>query len=72
MSKSATEVKCQADLKLHQIRDVTCSFLARTKALNLERDLVYFLLEIDKQHEEQIKALTLRVELLSAAISNQN
>jgi hypothetical protein len=72
MSKSAIEVKCQADLKLHQMKDVACAFLARTKALNLERDLVYFLLEVDKQHEEQIKDLILRVELLSAAVSNQN
>jgi hypothetical protein len=68
MSKSATEVSYQADLKLHRMRDVACGFLARTQALNLERDLVDFLLEIDRQHESQIKDLTQRMESLHEAL----
>jgi hypothetical protein len=71
MSKSATEVSYQADLKLIRIRRAACDFLDRTKALNLERDLVDFLLEIDRQHENQIKDVTQRMEALNQAIKQR-
>jgi hypothetical protein len=68
---SATEASHQADLKLARIRRATCDFLDRTKALNLERDLIDFLLEIDKHHENQIKDLTQRMEALHQAIKKR-
>ena len=63
----ATEVNLMADIRLNRIRDVVGNFLNQTKALYIERDLIDFLSKIDKEHQEEIRVLNLRItEILSS------
>lgn len=68
--KTATEVNIMQDVRFNHMRNVAAKFLNETKALNLERDLTDFLVEIDKQHQEQVKDLNFKIEeLLKGSIS---
>jgi hypothetical protein len=63
----ATEVNLMVDIRLNRIRNVVGNFLYQTKALYIERDLIDFLSKIDKEHQEEVRVLNLRItEILSS------
>ena len=63
--QTATEEKIMDDIRFNHFRHVAAGFLNETRAINLERDLVDFLVRLDKQHQEEVRFLNLRVtELL--------
>lgn len=63
--KTAIETKALEDQRLYVMRNVVGNFLYRTKALHLERDLVDFIMDIDRRHQEEIKGLQQVIESLS-------
>lgn len=67
MSSSVCATEAEADAKYQHMRHVAASFLHETKAIHLERDLVDFLIKIDKGYQEQIEQLKLQ---LQAALLN--
>jgi hypothetical protein len=56
--KTATETEAMINIKVAHMRNVAARFLNETKAINLERDLVDFLINIDKHHQEEVERLT--------------
>ena len=60
---TATESEALENVRFNHLRNVAGSFLNETKALYLERDLVDFLVRIDKEHQEKIKQLELQLHI---------
>ena len=60
--KTAIETEAMINIKMSHMRDVAARFLNETKALNLERDLVDFLIRIDDHHQEEVERLNLIIK----------
>jgi hypothetical protein len=65
MSKSSAEISTMIDVRFRNIEHVAKCFLNETQAINLERDLIGFLLQIETSHQNQIADLNLKIELLT-------
>ena len=63
---TAAETELMADIRFRHMRNVAAAFLNETKAIHLERDLVDFLVKIDKQQQEEIRILNLRISELAS------
>jgi len=57
MTLSLSQERHLADVKEQRMRDVVSTFLAKTPTLHLERELVKFLLDIDRQHSQKLSTL---------------
>jgi hypothetical protein len=53
------------DVRFRHVEHVAKCFLNKTKAVNLECDLIGFLLEIETIHQNQIADLNLKIKLLT-------
>jgi hypothetical protein len=65
---TATETEAMQNIRINNMRHIAARFLNETKALNLERDLVDFLINIDRHHQVEVEQLKLQLHM---AILNQ-
>ncbi len=71
LTGTATSQSAMADLKLNHTRNVAAKFLADTRAINLERDLVDLLMDIDSRYQEELSRLDMIIKAMGKVIVDE-
>lgn len=58
---TAAEISIVSDVRFNHVRHLAASFIRKVNAYHLERELVDFLMQIDRAHEEELRVLRLRL-----------